>query len=79
MRFLVLDEADKLLNMNFEEEIEAILGNININRQTLLFSATMTNKVRKLQRASLKDPVKVSVSSKNKTVSTLKQNYLFIP
>merc|ERR1711915_428762 len=48
-------------------------------RRTMLFSATMTKKVAKLQRASLKDPVKVEVSNKFQTVDKLKQYYLFIP
>jgi ATP-dependent RNA helicase DDX47/RRP3 len=64
LKFLVLDEADKLLNMDFEREINAILDIIPKTRSTFLFSATMTNKVSKLQRASLKDPVKVEVSTK---------------
>jgi ATP-dependent RNA helicase DDX47/RRP3 len=64
MKYLVLDEADKLLNMDFEREINAILDIVPKTRNTLLFSATMTNKVSKLQRASLKDPVKIEVSTK---------------
>jgi len=48
-------------------------------RRTFLFSATMTKKVQKLQRASLKDPVKVEVSSKYQTVDKLQQFYVFIP
>jgi ATP-dependent RNA helicase DDX47/RRP3 len=59
-----MDEADKLLNMDFEKEINQILEIIPKNRNTFLFSATMTNKVSKLQRASLNDPVKVEVSGK---------------
>lgn len=77
---LVLDEADKLLSMNFEDELDKILSCLPKKRRTFLFSATMTNKVNKLQRASLKNPVKVEVSaSKHQTVSTLTQNYLFLP
>jgi ATP-dependent RNA helicase DDX47/RRP3 len=53
LKFLVLDEADKLLNMDFEKEINQILEIIPKQRNTFLFSATMTNKVSKLQRASL--------------------------
>lgn len=79
LKFLVFDEADKLLNMDFEKEINQILDIIPKDRKTLLFSATMTDKVSKLQRTSLKDPVKIQVSSKYQTVSTLVQNYLFIP
>eukprot|EP00965_Chrysotila_dentata_P224535 6194232-Pleurochrysis_carterae.AAC.2 len=48
-------------------------------RNTYLFSATMTSKVKKLQRASLTNPVKVEVSSKYATVRTLVQQYLFMP
>lgn len=48
-------------------------------RRTFLFSATMTKKVNKLQRASLQDPVKVEVSSKYQTVDKLQQYYIFIP
>jgi ATP-dependent RNA helicase DDX47/RRP3 len=70
---LVFDEADKLLNMDFEKEINQILDIINKDRNTFLFSATMTNKVSKLQRASLIDPVKIEVSSKYQTVKTLLQ------
>lgn len=43
-----MDEADKLLDMNFEESIDKIIENINKDRRTFLFSATMTNKVTKL-------------------------------
>jgi ATP-dependent RNA helicase DDX47/RRP3 len=50
--------------MDFEKEINKILEIIPKTRNTFLFSATMTNKVSKLQKASLNDPVKVEVSSK---------------
>lgn len=79
MKHLVLDEADRLLNMDFEQEIDQILKVIPKERRTQLFSATMTNKVAKLQRACLQDPVKVEVASKYSTVDTLRQQYLFVP
>lgn len=79
IKFLVLDEADRLLNLDFEEEIDLILRSIPKDRTSFLFSATMTSKVAKLQRASLRNPVKVEVSAKYSTVDTLVQNYLFIP
>mmetsp|Transcript_15924 Transcript_15924/g.28288 ORF Transcript_15924/g.28288 Transcript_15924/m.28288 type:complete len:442 (-) Transcript_15924:136-1461(-) len=79
LRHFILDEADRLLNMDFEEEIDQILKVIPKERRTQLFSATMTNKVAKLQRACLKSPVKVEVASKYTTVDTLRQEYLFIP
>ncbi|KAJ7559932.1 hypothetical protein O6H91_04G107300 [Diphasiastrum complanatum] len=79
LKYLVLDEADRLLNMDFEQEIDEILKIVPKERKTYLFSATMTNKVAKLQRACLKNPAKVEVSSKYSTVDTLKQQYLFVP
>lgn len=64
VKFLVLDEADRLLNLDFEEEINTILSVLPKERNTFLFSATMTSKVAKLQRASLTNPVKVEADTK---------------
>ncbi|XP_055328636.1 probable ATP-dependent RNA helicase DDX47 isoform X2 [Paramacrobiotus metropolitanus] len=79
LKYLVMDEADRILNMDFETEVNKILENVPRERRTFLFSATMTSKVAKLQRASLQDPVKVEVSSKYQTVDKLIQSYIFIP
>ncbi|KAI6199995.1 RNA helicase [Aphelenchoides besseyi] len=80
LKYLVMDEADRILNMDFEAELEKILKAVPKQRNTFLFSATMTKKVSKLERASLKDPVKVEISSsKYQTVDRLKQYYVFIP
>lgn len=79
LAYLVLDEADRLLDLDFGEEIDKLLSVIPRTRRTLLFSATMTSKVEKLQRASLVDPVKVAVAEKYSTVATLLQSYLFFP
>lgn len=79
LKFLVMDEADRILNMDFEVEVDKILRVIPRERRTLLFSATMTKKVQKLQRASLRNPVKVEVSTKYQTVEKLQQYYTFIP
>ena len=79
LKYLVMDEADRILNMDFEQEVDKILKVIPRERRTYLYSATMTKKVAKLQRASLQDPVKVEVSSKYQTVEKLQQSYLFIP
>lgn len=68
-----------MLGLDFEEEITKILEVLPRERTTYLFSATMTNKVKKLQRAALRRPVKVQVNSKYTTVKTLVQQYLFIP
>ncbi|XP_046734782.1 probable ATP-dependent RNA helicase DDX47 [Diprion similis] len=79
LKYLVMDEADRILNMDFEVEVDKILRVIPRERRTLLFSATMTKKVQKLQRASLQNPVKVEVSTKYQTVEKLQQSYIFIP
>jgi len=79
VKHLVLDEADRMLNQDFEKELDVILKVIPRERRTMMFSATMTSKVAKLQRASLKDPVRVEVSSKYQTVDNLKQFYCFVP
>jgi ATP-dependent RNA helicase DDX47/RRP3 len=79
IKFLVMDEADRLLSMDFGTAIDQILEAAPVARQTFLFSATMTSKVSKLQRASLRKPVKVEINSKYDTVSTLIQNYILVP
>jgi len=79
LRYLIFDEADRLLSMDFEKQINLILTQIPKERNTFLFSATMTSKVQKLERASLKDPVKIEINTKYKTVDALVQNYIFIP
>lgn len=79
LKYLVMDEADRILNMDFEAELDKILKVVPRDRNTYLFSATMTKKVAKLERASLKDPCRVEVNTRYKTVDKLKQNYVFIP
>lgn len=80
LKHLVLDEADRLLNMDFEAEIDQILKVIPRERRTQLFSATMTSKVAKLQRACLQNPVKVEAAEHNhQTADNLRQQYVFVP
>ncbi|KAL9378107.1 hypothetical protein Peur_029442 [Populus x canadensis] len=79
LKYLVLDEADRLLNEEFEKSLDEILNVIPRDRKTYLFSATMTKKVKKLQRACLRNPVKIEAASKYSTVDTLKQQYRFVP
>ncbi|POS84780.1 DEAD-domain-containing protein [Erysiphe pulchra] len=80
LKYLVMDEADRLLDLDFGPILDKILKVLPRERRTYLFSATISSKVESLQRASLKDPSRVSVSSSEyQTVSTLLQNYVFIP
>ncbi|KAF4352263.1 hypothetical protein G4B88_029219 [Cannabis sativa] len=69
LKFLVLDEADRLLNEDFEKSLDEILNVIPRDRRTYLFSATMTKKVKKLQRACLRNPVKIEAASKSESTS----------
>ncbi|KAF7122824.1 hypothetical protein CNMCM5793_000934 [Aspergillus hiratsukae] len=80
LKYLVMDEADRLLDMDFGPLLDKILKVLPRERRTFLFSATMSSKVESLQRASLADPLRVSISSnKYQTVSTLLQSYRFLP
>mmetsp|Transcript_27062 Transcript_27062/g.46336 ORF Transcript_27062/g.46336 Transcript_27062/m.46336 type:complete len:734 (+) Transcript_27062:31-2232(+) len=75
---LILDEADRLLDMGFTEEVNEIVKCCPKTRQTLLFSATMTKKVMKLASVSLKEPVYVSVNRQLTVASGLKQEFVRI-
>ncbi|KAF2878878.1 hypothetical protein ILUMI_27298 [Ignelater luminosus] len=78
MQVLVLDEADRCLDMGFERTMNAIIANLPPKRQTLLFSATQTKSVKDLARLSLKDPSYISVheNSKHSTPDGLEQSYV---
>lgn len=80
MQVLVLDEADRCLDMGFETTMNAIIENLPPERQTLLFSATQTKSVKDLARLSLTNPVYVAPheQSEHSTPDTLKQNYVVI-
>lgn len=79
LKFLVMDEADRLLELEFGPVLDKILQIIPRKRTTYLFSATLTSKIDKLQRASLHNPVKVAVNSKYSTVETLIQTLMVVP
>ena len=72
-RFVVLDEADEMLDLGFLEDVEKILSLTPNSRQTALFSATMPPPIRKLADRYLYEPVLVKVESKNLTVDTVEQ------
>lgn len=77
LRMLVLDEADRILDMGFAHDVDAILDYLPRERQTLLFSATQTKKVSDLARLSLNEPEYVSVheGAATATPAKLQQNY----
>ncbi|KAK6461218.1 ATP-dependent rRNA helicase RRP3 [Scheffersomyces coipomensis] len=78
LQYLVMDEADRLLDMDFGPALDKILKIIPTKRTTYLFSATMTNKIEKLQRASLQNPVRVAVSTKYQTADNLIQSMMLV-
>lgn len=70
---VVLDEADEMLNMGFEEDIETILKDIPEGRQTILFSATMNKRILEITKKYLKEPKNVKIKSKELTVDRIEQ------
>ncbi|HET7615486.1 MAG TPA: DEAD/DEAH box helicase, partial [Bacillales bacterium] len=76
LQTVVLDEADEMLNMGFIEDIEKILESVPEKRQTMLFSATMPEPIRKLAHQFMKDPQTIRVKAKEMTVSNIEQQYI---
>lgn len=76
LEILVLDEADRMLEDGFADELNEILTTIPKTRQTMLFSATMTDRVDKLVRVGLNRPVRLMIDSKKQTVETLVQEFV---
>ncbi|KAK4494926.1 hypothetical protein PRZ48_014282 [Zasmidium cellare] len=81
LRMLVLDEADRILDMGFQRDVDAIVDYLPRERQTMLFSATQTKRVSDLARLSLNEPEYVSVheAAQSATPKTLQQNYVITP
>uniref|UniRef100_A0A7C9D313 RNA helicase n=1 Tax=Opuntia streptacantha TaxID=393608 RepID=A0A7C9D313_OPUST len=78
-KFLVLDEADRVLDVGFEEELRVIFQCLPKKRQTLLFSATMTSDLQTLLKLSANKTYFYEAYEGFKTVESLKQQYIFVP
>ncbi|TKA26118.1 ATP-dependent rRNA helicase RRP3 [Salinomyces thailandicus] len=80
LRYLVMDEADRLLDLDFGPILDKVFQVLPRERRTMLFSATMSTKLDHLTRAALQNPVRVSISTSSyQTVKNLLQRYIFIP
>ena len=79
VKFLVLDEADRLLATGFRSELRVLLSSMSPDRQTLMFSATMTKSISEIQSLTEKETVKFDLTESIKIPTKLKQEYLFLP
>ncbi|WP_273368422.1 DEAD/DEAH box helicase [Corynebacterium massiliense] len=79
LEYLVLDEADEMLNMGFQEDVERILEDTPEHKQVALFSATMPNGIRRLSKNYLDNPAEVTVKAQARTNDNISQRYLMIP
>lgn len=78
MQLLILDEADRMLDLGFAEELNALFALMPRQRQTLLFSATFSGPIRTLAGKLLNDPVRVDVTPKHSAAETVKQHLIVV-
>lgn len=78
LKYLVLDEADEMLNMGFAEDVETILASTPEDKQVALFSATMPPQIRRISKKYLTDPEEITVKNKTATATNIKQRYLIV-
>ncbi|MFE7799920.1 DEAD/DEAH box helicase [Nocardia sp. NPDC057440] len=76
LKYLVLDEADEMLKMGFQEDVERILKDTPSTKQVALFSATMPAAIRKISKQYLNDPVEITVKSKTSTATNITQRWV---
>jgi ATP-dependent RNA helicase DeaD len=79
IRFLVLDEADEMLNMGFRDDLDFILEGTPGERRTFLFSATMSPEVQRISRKYMKDPFEVTVGQRNTSNENIDHQYIALP
>lgn len=75
---LVLDEADKMLNLGFKEEVDKILALLPKKRQNLLFSATLNEDVNKVEQVLLHDPLVIKIATENENIDLINQLAYFV-
>lgn len=78
LRFLVLDEADDMLDKGFKDDLDAILDDTPEQKQTLLFSATMSPWIRKVASQRMHDPKEVKVAAQNQGADTVEHEYVTV-
>ena len=78
VRWMVLDEADEMLDMGFQEDVDAILEYMPEDKNTLLFSATMPAEVEQILNKYMKEPVRISIGQKNSGTANVRHNYYLI-